>query len=156
MSLTDWSDVVIPLALIALTAIAGFYTKNKAKIDTKTATGKALDVVGKLAVWAVAEAEHTGMSGDQKREYAANVIAEQLKKRGITDITSEVVYGAIQAAWKAADFDHADAEKAEAKEPEAIQDAADAGQVMDDAPVAAQVMNDAPVATKEGEANGNN
>lgn len=115
MTVKDWFNVVIPLALIALTAIAGSYTKNKAKIDTKTAAGKALEVVGKLAVWAVAEAEHTGMSGDQKREYAASVIAEQLKKRGIAGITSEVVYGAIQAAWKAADFDHGETAKIEEK-----------------------------------------
>ena len=145
MSLTDWFNFVVAIGTVALAGVASVYVRLKAKIDTKTAAGKAFDVLGRLAVWAVAEAEHTGMGGDQKREYAANVIAEQLKKRGITDITSEVVYGAIQAAWKAADFNHA--EKAEAKEPEAIQDAGDAGQVMDDAPVA--------VAAKEGEANVN-
>ena len=138
MIVKDWYDVVSPIALIALTAIAGFYTQNKAKIDNKTATGKALDVVGKVAVWAVAEAEHTGMSGDQKREYAANVIAEQLNKRGINDITSEVVYGAIQAAWKAANFDHGETAKTEEKPAERQDtDSSDSASslTMDDAPV---------------------
>uniref|UniRef100_A0AAU7PG84 Holin n=1 Tax=Lactobacillus phage G2-Guo TaxID=3155564 RepID=A0AAU7PG84_9VIRU len=143
MTAKDWFNIIFALGTIALAAIASFYTHNRTKIDTKTATGKAIDTVGKLAVWAVREAEYTGMAGDQKREYAAEVITEQLHKKGITDITESTVYGAIQAAWSAANFDHV--EKAEAKEPEAIQDAGDAGQVMDDAPVAA----------KEGEANGN-
>lgn len=143
MTAKDWFNIIFALGTIALAAIASFYTHNRTKIDTKTATGKAIDTVGKLAVWAVREAEYTGMAGDQKREYAAEVITEQLHKKGITDITESTVYGAIQAAWSAANFDHV--EKAEAKEPEAIQDAGDAGQVMDDA----------PVATKEGEANGN-
>ena len=143
MSLTDWFNFIVAIVTIALAVVASLYLHYKAKIDTKTAAGKAIDTVGKLAVWAVREAEYTGMAGDQKREYAAEVITEQLHKKGITDITESTVYGAIQAAWSAANFDHA--EKAEAKEPEAIQDAGDAGQVMDDAPVAA----------KEGEANGN-
>ena len=143
MSLIDWFNLIVAIGTISLAVVASLYVHLKAKIDTKTAAGKAIDTVGKLAVWAVREAEYTGMAGDQKREYAAEVITEQLHKKGITDITESTVYGAIQAAWSAANFDHA--EKAEVKEPEAIQDAGDAGQVMDDAPVAA----------KEGEANGN-
>ena len=143
MSLIDWFNLIVAIGTISLAVVTSLYVHLKAKIDTKTAAGKAIDTVGKLAVWAVREAEYTGMAGDQKREYAAEVITEQLHKKGITDITESTVYGAIQAAWSAANFDHA--EKAEAKGPEAIQDAGDAGQVMDDAPVAA----------KEGEANGN-
>ena len=143
MTAKDWFDIIFALGMIALAAIASFYTHNRAKIDTKTTAGKAIDMVGKLAVWAVNEAEYTGMTGAQKREYAAEVITEQLHKKGITDITESTVYGAIQAAWSAANFDHEG--KTKAKEPESIQDAGDAGQVMDDAPVAA----------KEGEANGN-
>jgi len=106
MTIKDWFDVVIPLVMIALTAIAGVYTRQKAKIDTKTAAGKAFDTVGKLAVWAVNEAEFSGMDGENKREYAAEIITEQLAKRGITGINKNVVYGAIQTAWKAANFDH--------------------------------------------------
>lgn len=143
MSLTDWFNLIVAIGTVVLAVVASVYLHYKAKIDTKTATGKAFDTIGKLAVWAVNEAEFSGMAGNEKREYAAEVITEQLHKKGITDITESMVYGAIQAAWSAANFDHED--KAEDKEPESIQDAGDAGQVMDDAPVAA----------KEGGANGN-
>ncbi|GHV97314.1 hypothetical protein lacNasYZ03_08210 [Lactobacillus nasalidis] len=141
MTAKDWFDVIFAVGTIALAAIASFYTHNRAKIDTKTATGKAIDTVGKLAVWAVNEAEYTGMTGAQKREYAAEVITEQLRKKGVTDITESTVYGAIQAAWSAANFDHEDTENKD----NSSQNVGDAGQVMDDAPVAA----------KEGEVNGN-
>lgn len=115
MSMTDWFDLIIAIGTIALAVVASLYVRLKAKIDTKTAAGKAFDLVGKLAVWAVNEAEYTGMTGAQKREYAAKVITEQLHKKGITDITESAVYGAIQAAWKAADFDHGETTKTEEK-----------------------------------------
>ena len=106
MSMTDWSNLIVAIGTIALAVVASLYLHYKAKIDTKTAAGKAFDTIGKLAVWAVNEAEFSGMAGDQKREYAAEVITEQLQRKGITGITKSTVYGAIQAAWAAADFNH--------------------------------------------------
>lgn len=136
MSLTDWFNLIIAIGTIALAVVASVYMHYKAKIDTKTAAGKAFDTIGKLAVWAVNEAEFSGMAGDQKREYAAEVITEQLQRKGITGITKSTVYGAIQAAWAAADFNHGERTKEAPKATEA--------------PVSGSkvVMNDAPVEVK--------
>lgn len=133
MTAKDWFDVIFALGTIALAVIASLYLRYKAKIDTKTAAGKAFDTIGKLAVWAVNEAEFSGMAGDEKREYAAEVITEQLKRKGITGITQSTVYGAIQAAWAAADFNH---EETANEAPKAVEAPVSGSKmVMDDAPV---------------------
>ncbi len=102
MSLTDWLNLIIAIGTIALAVVASVYVHFKAKIDTKTAAGKALDVVGKLAVWAVNESEHSKDGGAEKREYAAKLITDQLKDKGITGIDEKMVYGAVETAWKEA------------------------------------------------------
>lgn len=138
MTAKDWFDVIFALGTIALAVIASVYLHYKAKIDTKTAAGKAFDTIGKLAVWAVNEAEFSGMAGEQKREFAAEVITEQLQRKGITGITKSTVYGAIQAAWAAADFNHGETTKIEEK-PAESQNVASSDSAshldMDDAPV---------------------
>ena len=134
----EWFDVVFALGTIALAVIASVYLHYKAKIDTKTAAGKAFDTIGKLAVWAVNEAEFSGMAGNEKREYAAEVITEQLQRKGITGITKSTVYGAIQAAWAAADFNHGETAKAEEKpreSPNTVSSDSASRLAMDDAPV---------------------
>ena len=133
MTAKDWFDVIFALGTIALAVIASVYMQYKAKIDTKTAAGKAFDTIGKLAVWAVNEAEFSGMAGDEKREFAAEVITEQLQRKGITGITKSTVYGAIQAAWAAADFNHGETTKEAPKAVEAP--VSSSKMVMDDAPV---------------------
>ncbi|MFK5669900.1 phage holin [Lactobacillus delbrueckii subsp. bulgaricus] len=133
MNLTNWFDLIIAIGTIALAVVASLYLRYKARIDTKTAAGKVFDVIGKLAVWAVNEAEHTDLAGDEKREYAAEVITEQLQRKGITGITKSTVYGAIQAAWKAADFNHGETTKAESSRVRVA---------MDDAPVEVKKNND--------------
>ncbi|MFK5641172.1 phage holin [Lactobacillus delbrueckii] len=133
MNLTNWFDLIIAIGTIALAVVASLYLRYKARIDTKTAAGKVFDVIGKLAVWAVNEAEHTDLAGDEKREYAAEVITEQLQRKGITGITKSTVYGAIQAAWKAADFNHGETTKAESSRVRVA---------MDDAPVEVKKKND--------------
>lgn len=100
MSLTDWFDLIVAIGTIALAVVASVYVHLKAKIDTKTATGKIFDVVGKLAVWAVNEAEHSEDGGEAKREFAAKLISDQLKAKGITGIDEKMVYGAVETAWK--------------------------------------------------------
>lgn len=138
MTAKDWYDVIFALGTIALAVIASLYLHYKAKIDTKTAAGKAFDTIGKLAVWAVNEAEFSGMAGDQKREYAAEVITEQLQRKGITGITKSTVYGAIQAAWAAADFNHGKTTKIEekpAESPNTVSSDSASRLAMDDAPV---------------------
>lgn len=138
MSLIDWFNLIVAIGTIALAVVASLYLRFKAKIDTKTAAGKIFDVIGKLAVWAVNEAEHSDLASDQKREYAAEIITEQLQRKGITGITKSTVYGAIQAAWKAADFDHRETTKTEEKPAESQNTVSSdsANRVtMDDAPV---------------------
>lgn len=144
MSMTDWFNLIVAIGTIALAVVASVYLHYKAKIDTKTAAGKAFDTIGKLAVWAVNEAEFSGMAGDQKREYAAEVITEQLQRKGITGITKSTVYGAIQAAWAAADFNHGETTKTEEKPADsqnAVSGDSASRLAMDDAPVAAEVKN---------------
>ncbi|MDF4029085.1 phage holin [Lactobacillus delbrueckii] len=102
MSLTDWFNLIVAIGTIALAVVASLYVHLKANIDTKTATGKVFDVVGKLAVWAVNEAEHSQDGGAEKREYAAKLISDQLKAKGITGIDEKMVYGAVETAWKEA------------------------------------------------------
>ncbi|GHV97906.1 hypothetical protein lacNasYZ03_11820 [Lactobacillus nasalidis] len=142
MTAKDWFDVIFALGTVALAVIASVYTRYKAKIDTKSAAGKTIDTIGKLAVWAVNEAEYSGMGGTQKREYAAEIITEQLQKKGITGITQSMVYGAIQAAWKASGFDHSqtnasNAETAESGSESVSKDSK--GVVMDDSPVEVKI-----------------
>ena len=139
MSLTDWFNFIVAIVTIALAVVASLYLHYKAKIDTKTAAGKAFDTIGKLAVWAVNEAEFSGMAGDQKREYAAEVITEQLQRKGITGITKSTVYGAIQAAWAAADFNHGEKTTKTEEKPAESQNTVSSDSAsrlaMDDAPV---------------------
>lgn len=100
MTAKDWFDVVFALGMIALAVIASVYLHYKDKIDTKTAAGKAFNLVGQLAVWAVNEAEHSQDGGAEKREFAAKLISDQLKAKGITGIDEKMVYGAVETAWK--------------------------------------------------------
>lgn len=102
MSLIDWFNLIIAIGTVALAVVASLYVHLKAKIDTKTATGKVFDVVGKLAIWAVNEAEHSQDGGAAKREFAAKLISDQLKAKGITEIDEKMVYGAVETAWKEA------------------------------------------------------
>lgn len=133
--MTDWFNLIVALGTIALAVVASLYLHYKAKIDTKTAAGKAFDTIGKLAVWAVNEAEFSGMAGDEKREYAAEVITEQLQRKGITGITKSTVYGAIQAAWAAADFNHGETEEKTAESQNTVSSDSASHLAMDDAPV---------------------
>lgn len=100
MSVSDWLNLIVAVGTVALAVVASLYVHLKAKIDTKTATGKVFDLVGQLAVWAVNEAEHSQDGGEAKREYAAKLISDQLKAKGITGIDEKMVYGAVETAWK--------------------------------------------------------
>lgn len=102
MSVSDWLNLIVAVGTVALAVVASLYVHLKAKIDTKTATGKVFDLVGQLAVWAVNEAEHSQDGGQAKRQYAAKLISDQLKAKGITGIDEKMVYGAVETAWKEA------------------------------------------------------
>lgn len=103
MTIKDWIYLGITVASYLLAIIAGVYAKDKAKINRTTRAGQALDVLGKLATNAVYEAEHIGGSGSgqEKREFASEVITQGLSWLGIKEVTPNQVNGAIEKAVNA-------------------------------------------------------
>ena len=101
MTIKDWIYLGITVASYLLAIIAGVYARNKSKINTTTKAGQALDVLGKLATNAVHEAEYIGGSGQEKREFASEIIKQGLSWFGIKDVTPNQVNGAIERAVNA-------------------------------------------------------
>ena len=101
MTTKDWIYLGITIASYLLAIIAGVYARNKSKINTTTKAGQALDVLGKLATNAVHEAEYIGGSGQEKREFASEIITQGLSWFGIKDVTPNQVNGAIERAVNA-------------------------------------------------------
>ena len=98
MTVKDWIYLGITVASYLLAIIAGVYAKDKAKINRATRAGQALDVLGKLATNAVHEAEHIGGSGQEKREFASEIITQGLAWFGIKNVIPNAVNGAIEKA----------------------------------------------------------
>ncbi len=101
MTVKDWIYLGITVASYLLAIIAGVYARNKSKINTTTKAGQALDVLGKLATNAVHEAEYIGGSGQEKREFASEIITQGLAWFGIKNVTPNAVNGAIEKAVNA-------------------------------------------------------
>ena len=101
MTIKDWIYLGITVASYLLAIIAGVYARNKSKINTTTKAGQALDVLGKLATNAVHEAEYIGGSGQEKREFASEIITQGLSWFGIKGVTPNQVNGAIEKAVNA-------------------------------------------------------
>ncbi len=101
MTIKDWIYLGITIASYLIAIIAGVYTRNKSKINTTTKAGQALDVLGKLANNAVHEAEYIGGSGQEKREFASQIIAQGLSWFGIKNVTPNQINGAIEKAVNA-------------------------------------------------------
>ncbi len=98
MTVKDWVYLAMTIGGYLVAVIAGLYAKNKIKINKATAAGKAMDVVGQLATYAVHEAERTEMSGDSKRKWAAEAVSQGLDWLGIKGVTPIAINGAIEAA----------------------------------------------------------
>ena len=98
MTIKDWIYLGITIASYLLAIIAGVYARNKSKINTTTKAGQALDVLGKLATNAVHEAEYIGGTGQEKREFASEIIVQGLSWFGIKGVTPNQVNGAIEKA----------------------------------------------------------
>ena len=101
MTIKDWIYLGITIASYIIAIIAGVYARNKSKINTTTKAGQALDVLGKLATNAVHEAEYIGGSGQEKREFASEIITQGLSWFGIKGVTPNQVNGAIERAVNA-------------------------------------------------------
>ena len=118
MTVKDWIYLAMTVGGYLVAVIAGLYAKNKAKINKATSAGKAMDVVGQLATYAVHEAERTEMSGAGKRKWAAEAVSQGLDWLGIKGVTPIVINGAIEkavAAMKAVSNEETD-QPADAKE----------------------------------------
>ena len=98
MTVKDWIYLGITVASYLLAIIAGVYAKDKAKINRTTKAGQALDVLGKLATNAVHEAEYIGGTGQEKREFASEIITQGLAWFGVKEVTPNAVNGAIERA----------------------------------------------------------
>ena len=97
----DWIYLAMAIGGYLVAVIAGLYAKNKAKINKTTAAGKAMDVVGQLATYAVHEADRGDMSNDSKRKYAVEAVAQGLSWLGIKGVTPVMINGAVEAAVNA-------------------------------------------------------
>lgn len=101
MTVKEWIYLAMTVGGYLVVVIAGLYAKNKAKINKATAAGKAMDVVGQLATYAVHEAERTDMSGTGKRKWAAEAVSQGLDWLGIKGVTPIAINGAIEHAVSA-------------------------------------------------------
>lgn len=98
MKVEDWIYLAMTLVGYLVAVIAGVYAKDKAKINRATAAGKAMDLVGQLATYAVHEAERTEMNGAGKRKWAAEAVSQGLDWLGIKGVTPIAINGAIEKA----------------------------------------------------------
>ena len=115
MTTKDWIYLGITVASYLLAIIAGVYARNKSKINTTTKAGQALDVLGKLATNAVHEAEYIGGSGQEKREFASEIITQGLSWFGIKGVTPNQVNGAIEKAVNAMNIANQDVNPTESE-----------------------------------------
>ena len=115
MTIKDWIYLGITVASYIIAIIAGVYARNKSKINTTTKAGQALDVLGKLATNAVHEAEYIGGSGQEKREFASEIITQGLSWFGIKGVTPNQVNGAIEKAVNAMNIANQDVNPTESE-----------------------------------------
>lgn len=113
MAIKDWIYLGITIASYLLAIIAGIYARDKSKINKTTKAGQALDVLGKLASNAVHEAEYIGGAGQEKREFASELVVQGLSWFGIKGVTSGQIKGAIERAVDAMNTAKKDVEPAE-------------------------------------------
>ena len=138
MTVKDWIYLGITVASYLLAIIAGVYARNKSKINTTTKAGQALDVLGKLATNAVHEAEYIGGSGQEKREFASEIIEQALSWFGIKNVTSSEVNGAIEKAVNAMNIANQDVKPTE---PEIAQNVPEKDIVQPEAPAKDVTVN---------------
>lgn len=138
MTTKDWIYLGITVASYLLAIIAGVYARNKSKINTTTKAGQALDVLGKLATNAVHEAEYIGGSGQEKREFASEIIKQGLSWFGIKGVTSSEINGAIEKEVNAMNIANQDVKPTE---PEIAQNVPEKDIVQPEAPAKDVTVN---------------
>ncbi len=149
MTIKDWIYLGITVASYLLAIIAGVYARNKSKINTTTKAGQALDVLGKLATNAVHEAEYIGGSGQEKREFASEIVKQALSWFGIKGVTPNQVNGAIEKAVNAMNLANQDVKPVEPEIAEAEPE------ISENVPEKDIVQPTEPAPTKDVTVNGN-
>lgn len=138
MTTKDWIYLSITVVSYLLAIIAGVYARNKSKINKTTKAGQALDVLGKLATNAVHEAEYIGGSGQEKREFASEIIKQALSWFGIKGVTPNEVNGAIEKAVNSMNIANQDVKPTE---PEIAQNVPEKDIVQPEAPAKDVTVN---------------
>lgn len=138
MTTKDWIYLSITVVSYLLAIIAGVYARNKSKINKTTKAGQALDVLGKLATNAVHEAEYIGGSGQEKREFASEIIQQALSWFGIKGVTPNEVNGAIEKAVNSMNIANQDVKPTE---PEIAQNVPEKDIVQPEAPAKDVTVN---------------
>lgn len=138
MTTKDWIYLSITVVSYLLAIIAGVYARNKSKINKTTKAGQALDVLGKLATNAVHEAEYIGGTGQEKREFASEIIQQALSWFGIKGVTPNEVNGAIEKAVNAMNIANQDVKPTE---PEIAQNVPEKDIVQPEAPAKDVTVN---------------
>lgn len=98
MEVKDWIYLAMTVGGYLVAAVAGLYARDKAKINRAVAAGKAMEVVGKLATYAVHEAERMKLDGAGKRKWAVEAVSQGLDWLGIKGVTQIAISGAIEDA----------------------------------------------------------
>ena len=145
MTIKDWIYLGITVASYLLAIIAGVYARNKSKINTTTKAGQALDVLGKLATNAVHEAEYIGGSGQEKREFASEIITQGLSWFNVKGVTPNQINGAIERAVNAMNIANQDVKPTEPEiakaEPEIAENVSKKDIVQPEAPAKDVTVN---------------
>lgn len=97
-------NAVVAILTILLCTFSGWYAKHTAqvkKLEAKNnAAGRSIDILGKLATYAVDLMETTGNDGETKLNGALAFVKSGLQTVGINNITTDMMKGAIETAVK--------------------------------------------------------
>lgn len=97
-------NAVVAILTILLCTFSGWYVKHTAqvkKLEVKNAAaGKSIDILGKLATYAVDLMETTGNDGETKLAGALAFVKSGLQTVGINNFSTDVMKGAIETAVK--------------------------------------------------------
>ena len=97
-------NAVVAILTILLCTFSGWYVKHTAqvkKLEAKNnAAGRSIDILGKLATYAVDLMETTGNDGDTKLAGALAFVKSGLQTVGINNISTDMMQGAIETAVK--------------------------------------------------------
>ena len=97
-------NAIVAILTILLCTFSGWYVKHTTqvkKLEVKNAAaGRSIDVLGKLATYAVDLMETTGNDGETKLAGALAFVRSGLQTVGINNVSTDMMQGAIETAVK--------------------------------------------------------